>query len=85
MHLRGDLFRRMIVNGRVDMGPVDPGPEAIRQLHLRYELAVDVADRYAAAGFSVVMQDIILGADLARVVDRIRTPLRGRRRADTTS
>lgn len=73
VHLRGDLFRRMIVNGRVDMGPVDPGPEALRQLHLRYELAVDVADRYAAAGFSVVMQDIILGADLARVVDRIRT------------
>ncbi len=73
VHLRGDLFRRMIVNGRVDMGPVDPGPEAIRQLHLRYQLAVDVADRYAAAGFSVVMQDIILGADLARVVDRIQT------------
>ncbi len=73
VHLRGDMFRRMIVNGRVDMGPVNPGPEALRQLQLRYELAVDVADRYAAAGFSVVMQDVILGADLARVVDRVRT------------
>jgi len=71
--VRGDLFRRMIVNGRADMGPADPGPEAVHQLHLRYELAVDVADRYAAAGFNVVLQDIILGTDLARVVDRIRT------------
>ena len=60
VHLRGDVFRRMIVNGRVDMGPVNPGPEAVRQLQLRYELAIDVVDRYLAAGFSVVMQDIFL-------------------------
>lgn len=73
VHVRGDLFRRMIVNGRAEIGPADPGQEAVRQLHLRYELAVDVADQYAAAGFTVVLQDIILGEDLARVVDRIRT------------
>lgn len=73
VHVRGDVFRRMVVNGRAEMGPAAPDPEAVRQLHLRYELAVDVADRYAAAGFAVVMQDIILGADLTWVVDRIRT------------
>lgn len=72
VHVRGDVFRRMIVNGRTEMGPADPEPEAVRQLHLRYELAIDVADRYATAGFAVVLQDIILGDDLAWVVNRIR-------------
>ncbi len=33
--LRGDLFRRMVVNGRVEMGPANPPAEAIRQLRLR--------------------------------------------------
>ena len=29
VHVRGDLFRRMIVNGRVDMGPAVPDPRAL--------------------------------------------------------
>jgi chloramphenicol 3-O-phosphotransferase len=72
VHLRGDLFRRMVVNGRVDMGPADPPAEAIRQLRLRYALAATVADGYADAGFTVVLQDIILGPDLSETVARIR-------------
>lgn len=28
VHVRGDLFRRMVVNGRADMTP-DPSPEAV--------------------------------------------------------
>ena len=35
VHIRGDVFRKMVVNGRVDMSP-DAGPEATDQLHLRY-------------------------------------------------
>lgn len=73
VHLRGDLFRRMVVNGQVEMGPADPPPEALRQLRLRYELAAQAADGYADAGFDVVYQDVILGPELAEVPKRIRT------------
>lgn len=68
-HLRGDVFRRMIVSGRVDPAP---GSEAewLGQLRLRQDLAVQAAIGYAAAGFNVVYQDILL-ADLGRVVQAL--------------
>lgn len=72
VHVRGDSFRRMIVNGRADMGPAVPPAGALEQLRLRYDLAADTADRYSEAGFVVVLQDIILGDHLAHVVGRIR-------------
>jgi chloramphenicol 3-O-phosphotransferase len=71
VHLRGDLFRRMIVNGRAEMGAADPPDEAVRQLRLRYRLAAAAADGYASAGFTVVLQDIIIGRHLAEVVAAI--------------
>jgi adenylylsulfate kinase-like enzyme len=73
VHVRGDLFRRMVVNGRAEMGPADPSAEAVRQLRLRYALAAQVADGYADAGFTVVLQDIVLGAHLTDMVTAIRT------------
>jgi cytidylate kinase len=73
VHIRGDVFRKMVVNGRIDMTP-DAGPEAMAQLHLRYALAGHTADKYAAAGFDAIVQDVIVGAELAGFVDRIRTP-----------
>ena len=72
VHLRGDLFRRMVVRGRADMAP-PPSPEAIRQLRLRHQLTAEVADRYFEAGFTVVAQDIVLGAHLTAVVQQIRS------------
>ena len=72
VHLRGDMFRRMIVTGRADMTP-DPGPEPIRQLRLRYQLTASVADQYCRAGFTVVAQDIILGEHLTEMVRWIRS------------
>ena len=60
VHVRGDVFRKMVVNGRVDMSP-DAGPEAMDQLHLRYALAAHTADAYAAAGFDAIVQDVIIG------------------------
>lgn len=72
VHVRGDLFRRMIVNGRADLTP-ELAAEAMEQLRLRYELAATVTDRYADAGFSVVVQDIVLGEELAWMVERIRS------------
>jgi chloramphenicol 3-O-phosphotransferase len=70
VHLRGDLFRRMIINGRADMTP-DPAREAVRQLRLRYQLAATVSDAYFQAGFTVIVQDIILGDHLAEMTAMI--------------
>jgi predicted kinase len=72
VHVRGDLFRRMIINGRAEMGPASPPAEAVRQLRLRYQLAAAAADGYAEAGFTVVLQDIILGAQLTEMIAAIR-------------
>lgn len=71
VHLRGDVFRRMIVSGRAEM-TAELSDEAWRQLRLRYDLAASAADRYAAAGFTVVLQDVVLGPELPALVDRIR-------------
>ncbi|SCE71803.1 AAA domain-containing protein [Micromonospora viridifaciens] len=71
VHLRGDVFRRMVVNGRAEM-TARLSDEAWRQLRLRYGLAATAADRYAAEGFTVVLQDIVIGAELPAMIDRIR-------------
>nr|CTQ95856.1 phosphotransferase (aminonucleoside antibiotic resistance) [Kibdelosporangium sp. MJ126-NF4] len=71
VHLRGDSFRRMIVSGRADMTP-DPSDEAWRQLRLRYRLTALACDEYFREGFSVVAQDVILGAPLTEVVRLIK-------------
>ncbi|MFC4106652.1 P-loop nucleotide/nucleoside kinase family protein [Micromonospora zhanjiangensis] len=70
VHLRGDVFRRMIVNGREEYGP-EPTEEAVRQVELRYRLASRTADAYFTAGFSVVLQDVVLGPELPAQVARI--------------
>ena len=70
VHVRGDSFRTSIVNGRAEM-TLELSAEARAQLDLRYELAADVACRYARAGFAVLLQDVILGADLPAMVRRI--------------
>lgn len=67
VHLRGDIFRRMIVNGQAEM-TLNLSAEAYQQLHLRYHLAVTAARQYFQAGFTVVYQDIIIGSALADVV-----------------
>jgi chloramphenicol 3-O-phosphotransferase len=71
VHLRGDLFRRMVVNGRADMTP-DPSPEALRQLRLRHRLTATACDEYFAEGFTVVAQDVVLGEHLPEMVRLVR-------------
>jgi chloramphenicol 3-O-phosphotransferase len=73
VHLRGDVFRTMVVRGRVEMGEASPPPEAVRQLRLRYALAAAAADTYAHAGFTVVLQDIIIGGYLTEMAAAIRS------------
>lgn len=72
VHVRGDLFRRMMVNGRTDMTP-EPSEEAVRQLRLRYQLTAMVSDAYFAAGFTVITQDVILGEHLTEMTAMIRS------------
>lgn len=71
VHLRGDLFRRMIVNNRDELAP-DESAEltdtALEQLRLRYRIAATAANLYSEAGFTVVYQDIIIGPMINDVV-----------------
>jgi predicted kinase len=72
VHVRGDHFRRAVVAGREEMTS-KPSDEAFVQLRLRYELAASVADRYVAAGFTTVLQDIVIGPLLDEVLAMIKT------------
>jgi hypothetical protein len=63
----------MIVSGRVEMTP-PPSDEAQRQLDLRYRLGAATADAYFEAGFTAVVQDIVIGPDhLPRYCSYIRS------------
>lgn len=76
VHVHGDAFRRWIVSGRAEMTP-DAGPEAHRQLRVRHALTARAADGYAEEGFSVVVQDVVLGPHLDAMIAAITTrPLR---------
>jgi adenylylsulfate kinase-like enzyme len=67
VHLRGDAFRRMIVNGQAAIeSPISE--EAMAQLRLRYQLAAQAAHSYCEAGFTVVCQDVIIGEILHEVI-----------------
>ncbi|MBM7784596.1 AAA family ATPase [Tenggerimyces flavus] len=67
-HVRGDAFRRMIVNGGVDIVP-EGGDAMDEELSLRYRIAAQVADEYVRAGFTAVVQDVVLGASVQEFVD----------------
>ncbi len=64
----------MIVRGQAAMD-ADLSDEAVRQLYLRYQLAAAAAKLYLQAGFTVVYQDIIIGAALTDVLAYHEKPL----------
>jgi chloramphenicol 3-O-phosphotransferase len=70
--VEGDVFRRSIVGGREEMTP-EPSPDALAQLRLRYRLTALAADEYAAAGFTVVVEDVVAGPLLTEMVELIRS------------
>lgn len=75
-HVRGDVFRRMIVSGRQEMLPgatAESAAEAAAQLRLRHRLSAAVADMYADDGWTAVVQDIVIGPELTEYVARVRT------------
>ena len=72
VHLRGDIFRKMITSGKEEM-TTNPSEEAMKQLNLRYNLAARTADSYHDAGFTVVWQDVMVGKVLPEVIVRIQS------------
>lgn len=72
VHLRGDAFRRMVVNDRADVRP-DQQQAALEQLRLRHRLTAQALDTYVAAGFTVVAQDVLLGPLLGEIIADIAT------------
>lgn len=73
VHLRGDVFRRMIVRGQAEMNSAELSSEATTQLTLRYRQAVTAARQYLETGFTVIYQDIVLGRYLPEVLAMIPT------------
>jgi cytidylate kinase len=67
VHVKGDIYRRMVVAGRHEMTST-PSKGAWQQLRLRYRLAAATADAYHDAGFSVVIQDVVIGPVLAECI-----------------
>ena len=70
VHIEADVLCQMIVAGRVM--PEEPGvmpPEAERQLRLRLRNACLLARSFHEAGFSVVMDEIIMGERYDHLVE----------------
>ena len=67
VHLRGDVFRKMIVTGREEMTS-QPTPQALEQLGLRYRLAAQAARGYWEAGLDLAGMVDLLGGIPVRVV-----------------
>ncbi|MFF4669121.1 AAA family ATPase [Streptomyces sp. NPDC001279] len=72
VHVRGDVFRRMVVSGRAEMVP-GAYEEATAQLRLRYRLSAMTADTYAEEGWTAVVQDVVVGEELNTYLDFVRT------------
>jgi adenylylsulfate kinase-like enzyme len=72
VHVKGDVFRRMITSGREEM-TAEPSPDALRQLGVRYRLGASTADAFFQQGFSVVVQDIVLGPDIVNYANAIKS------------
>jgi predicted kinase len=61
VHIEADLLQRMIVSG--GEWPIPPGPsgEALRQIKLRYHHGAVLARSFHNAGFTVAIDDVVLG------------------------
>ena len=54
VHLRGDVFRRMMLSGCAEMS-AHPSDEALRQLHMRYRLTADAPSGHAYPNGSICL------------------------------
>jgi cytidylate kinase len=72
VHISGGQFYRWAVRGWMHFDSADQA-EARRLLDLRYRLSAMVADEYAAAAFTTVVQDNIYGVDVEAWIRRVRS------------
>ena len=70
VHVRGGQFYRWAVRGWQHTEP-GSGVVARADLELRYRLSRVVADEYAAAGFTCVVQDNLYGDDVVAWLDAV--------------
>jgi len=71
VHLRGDIYRKMVVNNRKEVHP-NAEEEQLDQLRLRYRLAAHAADTYYEQGFTVIAQDVVVGSMLGDFVSYVQ-------------
>ncbi|SDD70998.1 AAA domain-containing protein [Paenibacillus sp. UNCCL117] len=72
VHLRGDMFRKMVIHNRKEVHP-DAQEDQLNQLRLRYRLTAQAADTYYEHGFTVIMQDVVVGPLLHDFVANVRS------------
>ena len=73
VHLESDLLQQMIVTGGL-WPDGEPREEAMRQLRLRGRHVCMLADSFFAAGFTPVIDDVVIGSRL----DEFRSDVRNR-------
>lgn len=71
-HVDGDIFRRMLVNGAPPISPSDLD-RTDQALRLRYRQAALAVDQYAEAGYTTVIQDVVIGPLLTEFVANFAT------------
>ena len=72
VHVRGDAFRRMIVHPAHRLSPDHPD-EVDAHLRIRYAQAAATTEAFHDAGYTVVVQDVIVGPLLAEAVAGFRS------------
>jgi predicted kinase len=61
VHIEADVLQRMIVSGGEWPKPPGPSGEALRQIKLRYQNGAMLARSFYDAGFTVAIDDVVLG------------------------
>lgn len=73
VHVEADVLQRMIVSGGVWVSqPGEPDGEAAQQLRLRLKNACLLARSFFEAGFTVVIDDIIMGDRWTHLQEELR-------------
>ena len=71
-HVESDLFQRIIVSGGLWVDE-EPAEEAQRQLRLRGRNACLLADSFFEAGFTPVIDDVVIGSRLGEFRSQLRS------------
>ena len=70
VHIEAELLQRMVVSG--GLWPDDePQDEAFRQLGLRCRNVALLADSFFRAGFTVVIDDVLIGSRVAELLSHL--------------